>query len=86
MQHLLLADRLRGPMKKAAAASKMKRTTIEPNPPHGEKGEFRKITITLPPAAYELLLRETTRRKLAGEKDHLVSSVVREAILSYLNN
>jgi transcriptional regulator of met regulon len=79
---------------KKALGSKMKNeefgkraaSAIEPNPPHGEKGEFRKITITLPPAAYELLLRETTRRKLAGEKDHLVSSVVREAILSYLKN
>jgi transcriptional regulator of met regulon len=75
---------------KSALASKTKEdfgkraSAIEPNPPHGEKGAFRKITITLPPAAYELLLRETTRRKLAGEKDHLVSSVVREAILSYL--
>jgi hypothetical protein len=78
-------------MKKASASPmKTERVSragaIEPNPPHGEKGEFRKITITLPPAAYELLLRETTRRKLADEKDHLVSSVVREAILSYLKH
>ncbi len=33
-------------------------TIIEANPPHGEKGDFRKITVTLPPEAYELLVKE----------------------------
>ncbi len=57
---------------------------LEPNPPHGEKGDFRKITVTLPPAVYEQLVRESLRRKLAREKNHMLSALVREAVTSYL--
>src|SRR5205085_1482379 len=31
------------------------------NPPHGEKGDFRKITVTLPPGAYNRLIQESVR-------------------------
>ncbi len=58
--------------------------TIDANPPHGEKGDFRKITITLPPEAYELLVNEAARRKIAGEPNHLMSAMMREAIVLYL--
>src|SRR5258708_2069878 len=37
----------------------------EPNPPHGEKGDFRKVTVTLPPRAFEQLVREAAKRKIA---------------------
>jgi transcriptional regulator of met regulon len=53
-------------------------------PEHGHKHHFRKVTITLPPEAYELLIAECARRKIAGEKNHLVSGVIREALSSYL--
>lgn len=54
------------------------------NPPHGEKGQFRKVTITLPPAAYERLIRESARRKIAGERNQLLSALLREAVTHYL--
>ncbi len=58
--------------------------SINPNPPHGERGAFRKVTITLPPAAYELLVKESARRKIAGEPDHLLAAIAREAITEHL--
>jgi len=54
------------------------------NPPHGEKGSFRKITVTVPPAAYEQLVHESARRKIAGEPNQLLSSLLREAVMEYL--
>jgi hypothetical protein len=54
------------------------------NPPHGEKGSFRKVTVTLPPDLYERLIRESARRKIAGEPNQLVSALLREAVTQYL--
>ena len=56
----------------------------EINPPYGEKGHFRKVTITLPPDAYEKLVREAARRKIAGEPNHLLSALLREAVNHYM--
>jgi len=55
----------------------MKLTLIEPNPPYGEKGAFRKITVTVPPELYERLVRESARRKIAGEPNQLLSALLR---------
>ena len=57
---------------------------VEANPPHGERGDFRKITVTLPPEVYVKLVHESSRRKIAGEKDHLLSAIVREAVVRHL--
>ena len=54
------------------------------NPPRGAKGGFRKITTTLPQWAYESLIRESVRRKIAGEPNQLLSALFREAISDYL--
>ena len=54
------------------------------NPPHGEKSDFRKITVTIPPEAYEQLIHESARRKIAGEPNQLLSSLLREAVMDYL--
>lgn len=54
------------------------------NPPHGERGGFRKVTVTLPPGAYGKLVQESARRKAAGEPNQLLSSMVREAVNEYL--
>jgi len=54
------------------------------NPPHGEKADFRKITVTVPQIAYEQLVRESARRKIAREGNQLLSALVREAIFDYL--
>jgi len=51
---------------------------------HGEKGDFRKVTVTLPPPVYGKLIQESARRKMAGERNQLISAMVREAISDYL--
>ena len=58
----------------------------DPNPPYGEKGDFRKITVTLPRDAYERLMEESVRRKIAGEPNQLLSALVREAADGYFRN
>lgn len=50
-----------------------------PSRPHGEKFGYVKVTVTLPPELYELIMKETTKRKLAKEPNPQVSAVVREA-------
>jgi transcriptional regulator of met regulon len=50
----------------------------------GPKHDFRKVTITLPPHIYELVVKECARRKVEGKKNHLISSLVREAVTKYL--
>jgi hypothetical protein len=57
---------------------------LDPNPPYGEKGAFRRITITVPPDVYERLVRESARRKIAGEPNQLLSALLREAVYHYL--
>ena len=52
--------------------------------PHGERGDFLKVTATLSPEVYELLNREVLRRKLAREPNAQLSAVLREAVLVYL--
>lgn len=56
----------------------------EVNPCYGEKREFRKITATLSQSAYESLIRESARRKIAGEPNQLLSALLREAIADYV--
>ena len=41
---------------------------LEANPAHGQKGDFVKVTVTLPPKVYEMIMGEATRRKMAKEK------------------
>ena len=62
----------------------MERTQVDANPRHGEKGGFRKVTVTLPPGVYERLIRESARRKIAGEPNQLLSALLREAVVRYL--
>ena len=57
---------------------------VDPNPPRGEKSDFRKVSVTIPPEAYERLVRESARRKIAGEPNQLLSALVREAVIEYL--
>lgn len=54
------------------------------NPPYGERGAFRKITVTLAPEDYESLVLESTRRKIAGEPNRQITCLLREAIVGYL--
>lgn len=62
----------------------MSESPIDTNPPYGEKGAFRKMTVTLSPEAYERLVKESARRKIAGEPNQLLSAMLREAVNRYL--
>jgi hypothetical protein len=63
----------------------MKREDLpKPYPAPEEKGGFRRVTITMPPEIYARLVRESARRKIAGEPNQLLSTLVREAITKYL--
>jgi len=64
----------------------MRETQTDPNPPYGERGAFRKLTVTVPPDVYERLVRESARRKIAGEPNQLLSALLREAVYQYLEN
>ena len=55
------------------------------NPPHGEKGDFVKVTVTLPPDVYKLIMDEATRRKMSREPNPQLSAVIREAVVAYLS-
>jgi hypothetical protein len=52
---------------------------------HGGKGNYRSVSLTLPPDDYETLIQESARRKIAGEPNPLLSGMLREAITEYLN-
>jgi hypothetical protein len=54
------------------------------NPPHGEKDNFAKITVTLPSPIRRLLLDESHRRKTERDPNWSISVVVREALAAYL--
>ncbi len=59
-------------------------TFSDPNPPHGNKGDFRKVTVTLPQWAYTKLVEESARRKIVGAPNQLLSALLREAVADYL--
>ena len=56
------------------------------NPPHGEKDDFAKITVTLPRPIRQLLLNESHLRKTERDPDWSISVIVREALAAYLGN
>jgi len=62
----------------------MSQVSVDLKPRHGEKGAFRRMTVTLPPEIYERLVQESARRKIAGEPKQLLSDILREAVTQYL--
>ena len=56
----------------------------EANPPHGEKNEFVKVTITIPPKVYRELTMEVIQRKIDKKANATKSAVVREALFEFL--
>ena len=55
------------------------------NPPYGQRGTFRKLTVTLPQEVYERLILESAKRKIAGKPNQLFSELLREALIDYLD-
>jgi hypothetical protein len=73
------------PRSRKVPAAGQRDADLDFNPPRGEKRDFRKITVTLPPDAYERLIQESARRKIAGEPNQLLSALLREAVFDYLS-
>jgi hypothetical protein len=48
-----------------------------------ERGDFEKVTVTLPSVVRGLLLDESLRRKKDRSKDWAIVAIVREAIAAY---
>ena len=65
-------------------SSKDRKISLVLNPPHGEKDDFAKITVTLPRPVRQLLLNESHRRKTKRDPDWSISVIVREALAAYL--
>ena len=42
------------------------------------------MTVTLPPAIYEAIMPEATRRKVANESNPGLSAIIREALVALL--
>lgn len=57
---------------------------IIPNPERGNRGDFEKLTITMPPDMVEALELIRRQRKRAKEKDTDISSLIREAVVYWL--
>jgi len=58
---------------------------VEVDRPYGERGDFEKVTVTLPADVRDLLLDESIRRKKKRSADWPIAAIVREAIAAYLN-
>ena len=58
---------------------------VEVERPYGERGDFEKVTVTLPSNVRALLLDESLRRKKQRSKDWPITMIMREAIASYLS-
>jgi len=58
---------------------------IEINRPYGERGDFEKVTVTLPADVRAMLLDESLRRKKDRSKEWPIAAIVREAIAAYLS-
>jgi predicted dehydrogenase len=84
LARFLVGERIAGVFAEAAPPLAAAQASLEANPPHGARGEFVKVTVTLPPEIYGLIAQEAMRRKMAKERDPLISAIVREAIVAYL--
>lgn len=76
-----LSDRSNSEKQKSISAAE---APVEPHRPHGERGDFLKVTATLSPEVYELLSAEMLRRKLARQPNAQLSAILREAVVAYL--
>jgi hypothetical protein len=63
-----------------------KAVALEANLPHGEKGDFIKVTVTLPPEVYQLIMAEAVKRKMQKKRNPQLSAILREAAVAYLSN
>jgi len=55
------------------------------HPIRGERGDFLKLTITMPPELVLKLKQHGAERRILGEKDCDTSSLIRSAVKKYLD-
>ena len=76
-----ISDKERSEIPKSVS---LKDVPAETHAPHGERGDYLKITATLSPEVYKLVSDEMQRRKLARLPNAQLSAILREAVLAYL--
>lgn len=62
-----------------------KAANMEANPIRGARGDFLKLSVTLSPDTYRLVMEEVVRRKSTKEVDPNISAILREAIVAYFH-
>ena len=75
---------IRKPASRRSAPEITAPQSVEVHRPYGERGDFEKITVSLPSEVRGLLLEESLRRKKERYKDWAIAAIVREAIAAYL--
>lgn len=75
---------LHNPAKEHKTEKHVQEKEIEANVPRGERANFLKATITLPPEILAALRDVGMKRKSEGQKDTDVSSLIREAVTEWL--
>lgn len=69
-----------------ADKSRIRRSTPkkrEANPPHGKKGDFLKMPITIPPEVFRKLSKEVSQRRIDKKVNATKSAVIREALFEF---
>jgi len=75
---------IRNPASRRSAPKITSPQSVEVHRQYGERGDFEKVTVTLPSEVRGLLLEESLRRKKERSKDWAIAAIVREAIAAYL--
>ena len=75
---------IRKPASRRSAPKITSPQAVEVHRQYGERGDFEKVTVTLPSEVRGLLLDESLRRKKDRSKDWPIAAIVREAIAAYL--
>lgn len=76
---------LAGRLSESKKSNLGKSTVRELHPVYGEKGDFRKLTVTLSPELFAQVVEESTRRKVAGAENANTSAVIREALAEFFS-
>ena len=74
----------RGSGRRGERGSESPSNEIELERRYGERGDFEKITVTLPSKVWAILINESTRRKITRSSDWPIAAIVREALAAYL--
>jgi hypothetical protein len=84
LKALARSNRISESGKSESGVSEIPAAIPEAHAPHGERGDFLKLTVTLSPEVYGLIADEVKRRKMAREPNAGLSAVLREAVTAFL--